>query len=312
MSGGAAGLALAVALCVAAFGQVQGRPSGDVPLAQAQLLVRDGKLEEALPRVRAYLKRRPDSADGHALLGFILFKQSKPAEALREYSEASKHRAPTAFEFKIAALCYAMQEDYGNASRWLARSLELNPRDLQACNDLGEIEFLRERYEESIGVFRKCLALDARNVFAENGIGSACEQMREFEDAAAAYRNAIAWQAPEAAPDPTPVLNLGRVLLKQNKPGGGAGVSHARGGVEPAGGGGARTIGQSAFLRAGPGVGAGRVGEGEPARSRECATALCAGPPVSQRGPGGCAKAADEFQRFRALKQRAEGAPERP
>jgi len=310
VSGGAAGLALVVALCVAALGQAQGRPSGDVPLAQAQLLVRYGKLEEALPRVRAYLKRHPDSADGHALLGFILFKQSKPAEALREYSEASKHRAPTAFEFKIAALCYAMQEDYENAGRWLARSLELNPRDLQACNDLGEIEFLRERYEESIGVFRKCLALDAKNAFAENGIGSACEQMRRFEDAAAAYRNAIAWQAPEAAPDPTPILNLGRVLLKQNKPE--EALVYLTRAVE-------LSPREASALE--------QLGKAH-SYVRDLASAQAELEKASRLDPGNAQlhyvlgrlyrsagledKAADEFQRFRALKRPADGAPERP
>jgi anaphase-promoting complex subunit 3 len=137
---------------------------------------------------------------------------------LREYSETAKYRSPTAFEYKIAGLSYAMLEDYTKAGGWLARSLELNPRDLQACNYLGEVTFLREQYEEAAGVFRKCLSLDPKNVFAANGIGSAYEQMRRFEDAAVAYRNAVAWQSANAMQDPTPILNLGRVLLKQNKP----------------------------------------------------------------------------------------------
>ncbi|MGE5645665.1 MAG: tetratricopeptide repeat protein [Acidobacteriota bacterium] len=186
-------------------------------LARAQSLVRDGKLDEALPLIQRFLKERPASAEAHAVLGFIFFRQSKPSEALREYSEAAKYRKPTAFESKIAGLSHAMLEDYSSADRDLTRALELNPKDLQTCNYLGEVRFLRERYEETVAAFRHCLTLDARNVFAQNGIGSAFEQMQRLDDAAAAYRKAIEWQPAESIYDPTPVLNLGRVLLKQNR-----------------------------------------------------------------------------------------------
>jgi tetratricopeptide (TPR) repeat protein len=182
------------------------------------LLVRDGKLDEALSVIHRFLEQRPDSPDGHAVLGFILFKQSKPSEALREYEEAAKIRPLSAFESKIIGLSKAMLNDYASADRWLARSLELNSKDLEACNDLGYIKLLRETYSEAVGVFQKCLKLDAKNVFAENGMGSAYERMNRLDEAAAAYRNAIAWQSSKTTQDPTPFWNLGRVLQKQNKP----------------------------------------------------------------------------------------------
>jgi len=221
-------LALAAAwLCAAVhlFGQASGPPDSGKSrvgpskplLVQAQLLVREGKLDEALPVIRRFLGQRPDSPDGHAVLGFILFKQSQPAEALREYGEAAKLRPPSAFESRIMGLCEAMRNDYASADSWLSRSHELNPQDLQACNELGQIKFLREKYNEAVGVFGECLKLDAKNVYAENGMGSAYERMGRWEEAAAAYRLIIAWQSSKTAQDPTPYWNLGRVLQKQNK-----------------------------------------------------------------------------------------------
>ena len=187
-------------------------------LVQAQLLVRDGKLDEALPVIHRFLERQPGSADGHAVLGFILFKQSKPAEAWREYEEAAKIRPPSAFESKIMGLSAAMLNDYASADLWLSRSFHLDPHNLETCNDLGQSKFLREKYSESVNVFRECLELDAKNVYAENGLGSAYERLGRWDEAAAAYRNIMAWQSSEAAPDTTPYWNLGRVLQKQNKP----------------------------------------------------------------------------------------------
>jgi tetratricopeptide (TPR) repeat protein len=208
----ASSFALAFVLACIAFAQ-----SGN-PLSRAQVLVGDGKLAEALPLVRQFVNERPASPEGRALLGFILFKQSKPSEALREYSEMAKHRSPTAFEAKIIGLNHAMLNEYSSADRWLSGSLQQNPKDLQACNYLGEIKFLREKYADAAGVFRRCLNLDPKNVFAENGLGSAYEQLNQSDEAAAAYRKSIEWQAADMPQNPTPFLNLGRVLLKQNQP----------------------------------------------------------------------------------------------
>jgi len=214
-------------LCAAVhlFGQASAQPRPEASrvtpseplLVQAQLLVHDGKLDEALPVIHRFLEQQPDSPDGHALLGFIFFKQSNPSEALREYGEAAKYRRPSAFESEVIGLSEAMLNDYASADQWLTRSLEQNPKDLQACNELGRIKTLREAYGEAVDVFCECLKLDAKNVFAENGMGSAYERMNRLDEAAVAYRNVIAWQPAKTTQDPTPFWNLGRVLTKQNK-----------------------------------------------------------------------------------------------
>ena len=187
-------------------------------LVQASSLVREGKLDEALPIIHRFLDARPDSPDGHAVLGFILFKQSQPAEALREYGKTAKLRPPSAFECRIMGLSAAMLKDYASADLWLSRSFHLDPHDLETCNELGQSKFLGAKYSDSVNVFRECLKLDAKNVYAENGLGGAYERLGRWDEAAAAYRNIIEWQSSQAAPDATPYWNLGRVLQKQNKP----------------------------------------------------------------------------------------------
>lgn len=190
----------------------------DPLLAQASSLVRAGNLEGALPVIRQFLAQHPNSPDGHAVLAFIFFKQSKPAEALREYGETAKRRPPSAFEAKIMGLSAAMLKDYASADLWLSKSHRQDPHDLEACSDLGQAKFIRGKYGESVDIFRECLQLDARNVYAENGVGSAYERLGRWDEAAAAYRKIISWQASKTPEDPTPYWNLGRVLQQQNKP----------------------------------------------------------------------------------------------
>ena len=189
----------------------------DTQLAAAESLIRQEKWPEGETAIRQYLRARPDSPDAHALLGWVLFKETKPQESLREYSLAAKYRKSSAFELKIVALDYAMLQDFENADRWLTTSLEQNPMDLQGCNRLGEIKYLRERFGEAVSVFQRCLRLDAKNAFAANGIGTSYERMDRLDEAAAAFRNAITWQPKNTAPDPTPFFNLGRTLLKKSK-----------------------------------------------------------------------------------------------
>jgi Flp pilus assembly protein TadD len=55
------------------------------------------------------------------------------------------------------------------------------------------------------------------NVKAENNLGLAYEGLNKIDDAVAAYRQAIAWQQKDGHPSEQPLLNLGIVLLHQEK-----------------------------------------------------------------------------------------------
>ena len=184
----------------------------------AEDLVRQEKWKDGETVLRKYLGTHADSADAHAMLGFVLFKESKPRESLHEYTMAAKSRKPSAFEVKIVALNYATLGDLQNADKWLTTSLAWDPSDLQGCIRLGEIKELRLRLEEAVDVLHQCLILDPRNSYAANALGVSYENLGHFDEAADAFSNAIAWQSKKTTPDPTPSFNLGRVLLKEDKP----------------------------------------------------------------------------------------------
>ncbi len=149
------------------------------PLRDAKSEANGGSLEKADRAVRNYLVAHPDSADGHFLLGLILFKQGKPTESLSEHTEGAKHHDPGAAELKIVALDYVLLGDYANADHWLTRSLEWNPKDSQGWYYLGRTKYTA--------------------------------------DALTAFHNAIAWQAQLLKKNSGPFINMGILLLEQNK-----------------------------------------------------------------------------------------------
>jgi tetratricopeptide (TPR) repeat protein len=183
--------ALPLVLLIGISPVVAGNPQlDDSLLSQAEEQARRQNWSEAEALARRYLQASADSGNGHALLGFILFSQRRWKESRAEYVEADK---------------------------WLTQSLEMNPEDAKGWEALGHIKFAEQRFEEAIKAYQRSLTLTPRVVSAEIDIGLSCELLSRLEDAKAAYKTAIGWEAPKSH-DPTPFLGLGRVLLKQNRP----------------------------------------------------------------------------------------------
>lgn len=191
--------------------------STDPQLEQARAFLGKGLLTEAEGSVRQYLDQHRDSANGHFLLGHILFRQQKPEASLAEYTQGAKFHDPNAFDLKIVALDYVLLGAYADADRWLTRSLELDPKDSQGWYYLGRTKYNENRFEEAVEVFLKCLQLDPKNVKAEDNLGLAYQGLGRTEDAISAYRNAIAWQSGMLEKQFGPFLNLGILLLDQNQ-----------------------------------------------------------------------------------------------
>ena len=214
-------------------------------LGEAKSLLQRGRLSEAERAVRQYLAKEPKSAEGHFLLGYILFREirgkasqeesagevrghnpdailskfsDKQARAsLAEFTEGAKYHLPNAFDLKVVALDYVLLRDFVDAEKWLTRSLEWNPNDFDTWYHLGRTKYNLQRFREAISAFNHCLELDPKNVQAEDNVGLSYAGLLRTEEAIAAFRTAIAWQAQRKIKDPGPFLDLGSLLLDQNR-----------------------------------------------------------------------------------------------
>lgn len=240
--------------------QTQGQSSDqrEVLLSDAKSLFELGKFTEADRTVRQYLETHPDSADGHFLLGHILFREiqsqakaqetpfpsqthgpmanartmgsnpsdvtvSKAAQemataSLEEFTEGAKFRNPSAVDLKIVALDYVLLADYPDADRWLTKMLEWAPSDSEGWYYLGRTKYNENRFAEAITAFQQCLKLDPKNVKAEDNLGLALAGLGRNGEAAAAYNQAIAWQEESLTKSPGPYVDLGSLLIDENRP----------------------------------------------------------------------------------------------
>jgi tetratricopeptide (TPR) repeat protein len=219
-------------------------------LSNAKALFQQGSLTDADRAVRQYLQNHPDSADGHFLLGHILFheisakwlqegkaegeallyntgdlngpmvsyRDAKAKESLAEFTAGAKYHVPSALDLKIVALDYLLLKDYNDADRWLTRSLQDDPRDAQAWYYLGRTKYGKGQFPEAIQAFAQCLRLEPRNIKAETNVGLSYEALERPDEAAQAFQNAISWQAEGSAKDPEPFIEIGHLYVNQNQP----------------------------------------------------------------------------------------------
>jgi tetratricopeptide (TPR) repeat protein len=219
-------------------------------LSRAKDLLQHGNLAEADRAVRQYLQNHPDSADGHFLLGHILFheisakwleegkaegeallyntgdlsgslvayRDAKAKESLAEFTAGAKYHVPGALDLKVVALDYLLLKDNNDADRWLTRSLQDDPRDPQAWYYLGRTKYGKGQFAEAIEAFAQCLRIEPRNIKAETNVGLSYEALQRPDEAAQAFQNAISWQTEGSTKDPEPFIELGHLYVNQNQP----------------------------------------------------------------------------------------------
>lgn len=250
-------LCLLLASSAQAHGLPQSSPQVEDLLSDAKSLFQQGKFTEADRAVRQYLGEHPDSPDGHFLLGHILFREiqaqaaleiqfpsqahgprghasamgSTPSDvavpkatrelakaSLAEFTVGAKFHDPSAADLKIVALDYVLLGDYPDADKWLTKMLEWAPNDSEGWYYLGRAKYNENRFAEAISAFQQCLKLDPQNVKAEDNLGLSFTGLGRNEEATAAYNQAIAWQAQSVAKNPGPYIDMGDLLLDQNRP----------------------------------------------------------------------------------------------
>jgi tetratricopeptide (TPR) repeat protein len=175
-------------------------------------------LNQSETAVRGYLASHTDSADAHDLLGYILFKQQNPKASIAEYTDAARYRAPSALDLEVIGCDYLLLEDYAAADQWLTKSVALNPSDAAAQYFLGRARYNEKRFDQAAAAFTECLKLDPNNVKAADNLGLSYEGLGKTEEALAAYRRAIALDSAVPRTNPGPYLNLGALLVENNRP----------------------------------------------------------------------------------------------
>jgi tetratricopeptide (TPR) repeat protein len=148
----------------------------------------------------------------------VAYRDAKVKESLAEFTIGAKYHVPKAFDLKIVALDYILLKDYIDADHWLTRSLQWDARDAQAWYYLGRTKYSESQFPEAIEAFAQCLKVEPRNIQAENNVGLSYEALGRWDQAIQAFKNAIDWEVQSPVKDPQPFTELAHLYLNQNQP----------------------------------------------------------------------------------------------
>ena len=102
-------------------------------------LFKQGKQEQALTRVDAYLVSKPKDAQARFLKGLILTEQNKTDEAIRVFSGLTEDYPELPEPYNNLAVLYASQGQYDKARISLEMAIRAHPNYATAHENLGDI-----------------------------------------------------------------------------------------------------------------------------------------------------------------------------
>ena len=209
-------------LLVCAISQASGQQLPDAPKANTLQNVRHlldvGQLAESEKILRSYLNDHPQTADALFLLGYTLFREQRPKDSLVEFTEGAKFERPQKSDLKIVAADYVLLGDFADADKWLTLVTNESPEDADAWYLLGRAKYNENRFQEAIQCFQRTLALRPKDVKAEDNLGLSYQGLNRLDDARATFETAISWQNDLPVKDAQPYLNLGILLVDQERP----------------------------------------------------------------------------------------------
>ncbi len=204
---------------IASFNRAEVASPGatDALLYEAKCRIHLNQFAEAEKALRGYISVHQNSADATYLLGFVLNRENRPSESLAAYTQAAAIVRPTSDDLKIVGLDYVLLDDYPDAIKWLEKAVEFDPGNTDAWYYLGRAYYTRSRLIEARKAFLTVLNLDPLNAKAENSLGLIFESDAQPAAAIDAYRKAIAWSEQSPHPSEQPYVNLGGLLLEQDR-----------------------------------------------------------------------------------------------
>jgi Flp pilus assembly protein TadD len=195
------------------------QPTGaaQASLREAQKLIDAAEFGHAAIVLKGYLQTEPGSAAAHEMLAYTDLRLDDAKSSLEEYTRAAAIARPSPADLQNVAKDYVLLGDIADAERWAISSVRMDERDPEGWYVLGRIRFTLQRFQEAVDCFKRSLVLLPRSVKAENNLGLSYEGLNRTDAAIAAYRQAIAWEQDEAHPSEQPLLNLGIILVHQEK-----------------------------------------------------------------------------------------------
>jgi len=161
---------------------------------RAQDVYRAGRLEDAIPLFREYLRAHPRHFEALHSLGMIYFQTGQFERAQYLLGEALRLDPDFIDGLRVRGAALMHLKRYPAALACFDHALSINPDYIEALVNRATVFLETKRTDDALAGFDRVLALDADNAIAWNNRGNVFVAMRRFEEAALCYDRALAIQ----------------------------------------------------------------------------------------------------------------------
>lgn len=150
---------------------------------QANALVIEGKLDEAIAEYQNLLKSYPKNSLLYLQLGLIYANQNNERKAIEYLSKAASIKPDSFRAHYYLGLAYLQQQNYSKAINSLKKAVELEPKNARAFYDLGIAYAGRRNYNEALQAYQRCIAIMPDYLNAYVALAGIYEKMGEHTEA---------------------------------------------------------------------------------------------------------------------------------
>ncbi len=173
------------------FAQVRAKFPGDprLPGAEAEALLADGRIDDALARFEEALKLDPNRSTTHSRLGFIYLVKGKTADARKELELALKLNPNDSLSWQTLAEIDQKQGRRDEAVEHLRKAMGLAQRGEKSAIALDAAKLLRgdSKVDAAVEILAEAIDGGAGTVEVYTELGEALVSMHRLTDARDAY-----------------------------------------------------------------------------------------------------------------------------
>ena len=159
-------------------------------LSEANQLLEEGNLEEAIAAYRNAIELDPKSYLSQHKLGEALVQQGKLDAAAAGYRKAIELNPDFCWSYHYLGEVLTKQGKLEEAIISYRRATELNPEFSWSYHHLGDVLVRQQQWSEAAAVFGKAIELDPQHFGSYCGLGQSLIELGQLDEAIAAYRQA--------------------------------------------------------------------------------------------------------------------------
>ena len=162
------------------------------PLAEAQRLLKAGRLKEAAGLCQQIVEQNPEATDAWRLLATIYIAQSRHDDAMQCYRRVLDQAPDSSEAHNNLGALIQIEGDSSRAAEHFRRAIELRPEYAQAHCNLGVALRRLGRLDEAIASQRRAIAIAPDYAKAHYNLGNVLKDACEPDAAIAAFQGALA------------------------------------------------------------------------------------------------------------------------